>query len=123
MSGPLPRPGDISLLLLADILEHADERHEAAREPLYDQTTWDHPCGTPACAIGHWLAQEGRKHYRPTEYDLNHRLPALFELGSKQWAYLFGYPPGYPRTAKEAAERIRAFVAERLALTVGEAQT
>lgn len=104
--------GNINLLLLADILEDADERHMAAGEPTYDQTTWTHDCGTPACAIGHWLAHEGRPVPRPREDDFP-RLRALFAVDELQWARLFGYRTGYERTARGEARLIREFVSQR----------
>jgi len=102
---------DINLLLLASILDDADARHIAAGEPTYDQTNWRHPCGTPACAIGHWnFHRTGRAD--PSDSDLE-RYRIEFGLDDEQWAYLFGFRPGYAKSATEEANRIRAFVSDR----------
>src|SRR5689334_20106169 len=44
------------LLRLANILDVADKKHRERKEPTYFQGYYDHPCGTPACALGHWAA-------------------------------------------------------------------
>jgi hypothetical protein len=107
--------GNINLLLLADILDNADAKHIAAGEPTYDQTDWAHDCGTPACAIGHWQAFKGRR-VRPENDDLNRCAHEFsMDIGSDEWAKLFGYKPGYARSASEAAEKIRKFVTTRSA--------
>jgi hypothetical protein len=46
--------GNANLLKLAAILDAADALHAERGEPAYDQTQFSHPCGTPACALGHW---------------------------------------------------------------------
>lgn len=115
MSGNIPAidVGNANLLLLAEILEVADENHIKRGERTYDQCVWEHPCGTPACAIGHW------NHYKRRPLNMNTAREKLCENefaivpGSSAWAHLFGYKPGYPKTAKESAARIRAFVAQR----------
>lgn len=49
------------LLKLATILDTADAEHRKKSEPLYNQTIYVHPCGTPACALGMWaFANPGR---------------------------------------------------------------
>lgn len=107
--------GNANLMLLASILADADARHRAAREPAYDQTRWAHPCGTPACAIGHWRASKGRSASGPSGQSDIPEYQAEFALDDEQWADLFGYRPGYARTAAEAAAKIRALVATRSA--------
>ena len=112
MSGNIPdiHVGNANLLLLAEILETADENHIARREPTYDQHAWRHPCGTPACAIGHWNA------YKKRTLHLHQELCSkefAMTVGSNDWAYLFGYMKAFPKTSQESAARIRAFVAQR----------
>lgn len=115
MSGNIPAiyVGNANLLLLAEILETADEQHVKRREPTYSQCTWAHPCGTPACAIGHW--NNFKK--RPMNMDSAREKLCAGEFavvpGTNAWSHLFGYSPGYPKTAKESAARIREFVARR----------
>jgi hypothetical protein len=113
MTKALPNPGDTALLLLADMLDKVDLNHFKAGEPTYDQTAYFHPCGTPACAIGHWLFAEGRK----TPYRCNipqeeyRRLADIFELkNGREWGDLFG---GWDRSAEQEAELIREFVKKR----------
>lgn len=94
---------------LAEILETADEKHIAAGEPTYDQSTLDHTCGTPACALGHWLHvhPEHREYSTPAEH-------ALFEIDNDGWAELFGGSGcGGAKTSKEAAAYIRGFIARK----------
>ncbi len=112
MSGNIPTVyvGNANLLLLAEILEGADETHLARGEPTYNQRTWIHPCGTPACAIGHWNS------FKKRMVHMNQELCSkefAIRQGTNDWAHLFGYKPGYPKTSKESAARIRAFVAQR----------
>jgi hypothetical protein len=110
--------GNLNLLLLADLLDGADEEHKAKGEPAYDQTRWFHtrnrgqPCHTPACAIGHWLTYH---HYKGWGVSGEHiaRLKLDFDIDSDGWNYLFGYCGNYAKSAREEAERLRAFVAAR----------
>lgn len=109
------------LLELADILERADDEHRARGEPTYRQAAWLHPCGTPACAGGHWAAAH------PERWDFNtsgapflreHPLDtvscAMHEFGISflEALELFDLNGcGGAKTAKEAAAYIRKFVA------------
>lgn len=48
--------GNLRLLELADLLESIPEVHPEGNELRgYDQKEIIHPCGSPACAWGHWL--------------------------------------------------------------------
>jgi hypothetical protein len=118
MTGPLPRPGDTALLLLADMLDKADEEHEKRGEPTYDQTAFAHSCGTPACAIGHWMAAEGRQPPIPRAEDYA-RLMDVFEINVVDWAFLFGGRLPF-WSGKRAARNIREFVRMRSAIKVME---
>lgn len=112
MTGPLPRPGDTALLLLADMLDKADERHKARGEPSYRQDMFFHRCGTPACAVGHWLAAEGHTDCVGLIANNYMRLLNVFGLKSRAWAELFG-STAPNSSAQEAAARIRTFVKAR----------
>lgn len=117
------------LMELADILDEADEQHWARGEPLYDQGSWLHPCGTPACALGHWAAAN-------TDRWTTHILwkPLLTSVAAGVWhssidcaqvdfcldydeaSELFGgIGCGHAKTGKQAAAYIRAFVARKCA--------
>jgi hypothetical protein len=117
------------LLKLADILDAADALHRENKEPRYNQEAFIHPCGTPACALGHWAAANPRR-WRTDE-----------EIGMFRWVYLranssdepledagqeFGISPGEAselfdhdgcgaaRTGKQAAKYIRKFVERKM---------
>lgn len=49
------------LLFLAAVLDIADKGHELVDERTYNQNTFVHPCGAPACALGHYAAQFPRR--------------------------------------------------------------
>lgn len=49
------------LLFLADVLDIADKGHELSDERTYSQKVFVHPCGAPACALGHYAAQFPRR--------------------------------------------------------------
>lgn len=49
------------LLKLAGILDTADAEHRKKKEPVYNQMSMDHLCGTPACALGHWAFNNPRR--------------------------------------------------------------
>jgi hypothetical protein len=114
--------GERRLLKLADILDSADEIHRAKKEPTYDQMSIEHNCGTPACAIGHWIRHSrGRIHFSEhgvlTHADVfgaegvGHAGAAEFRISFEQSVELFG-GSGCARaaTAKQAAAYIRRFV-------------
>lgn len=46
--------GNRRLSKLADRLDVVDAEREAAGLPGYSQAHYTHPCGTPACALGHY---------------------------------------------------------------------
>jgi hypothetical protein len=119
--------GKERLLKLADILDVADAEHRKNNEPAYDQCSVGHPCGTPACALGHWAAANPRRFiwnpraeeeggsvisYKPDPsagfYEMGSR---EFDLTSEQSTELFdGDGCGDARTGKAAARYIRKFV-------------
>lgn len=119
------------LLELADILDAAPEKRPDGRR-RYNQEYYIHPCGTPACALGHWAAS------RPERWRFVHAFPFLRESDhgevpvvdwydcSQQDAELdFAITPREAhelfdgdgcceaQTAHEAAAYIRAFVARQ----------
>lgn len=113
--------GNQRLLQLAEILDTADERHIERGEPTYDQMMFDHHCGTPACAAGHWIAAH------PERWDMStctlisepfglisDQLSKEFCVDEFEYSELFG-PDGCnnAKTAKDAADYIRSFVARR----------
>ena len=130
------KAGNAKLLKLAKILDTADEQHMRNDERTYKQSLWVHPCGAPACALGHWAAAN------PHRYRL---VPATvggnpyedvgtiirkssgeeigvedsitmreFALDASEANDLFGhYGCGGAKTAQMAAEYIRDFVAGR----------
>lgn len=106
--------GNRRLLKLADILDTADEEHIRKGEPTYSQHAFTHPCGSPACALGHWSAAKHVARKR-------RNLPLMvvdavdeFALDFDDACEIFG-PLGcdYAQTAKDAAKYIRAFVKRR----------
>jgi hypothetical protein len=109
------------LLVLAGILDRADAAHRRRKEPAYDQTRVTHSCGTPACAGGHWDAspqgvaigrRAGGSVYRTYGREVS-VLPwtTVFALTDNEEYSIFGHRGcGGARTAKDAAEFIRAFV-------------
>lgn len=118
--------GNRRLLKLADILDKADAAHRKLKQPTYAQSLFVHPCGTPACAIGHWAAHNRRRGWR---VDVNNSVGSVykngnyntimagieeFDLGVAEYLRIFGSDGcGHARTGKEAAKFIRRFVAER----------
>jgi hypothetical protein len=115
--------GNRRLLKLADILHVADEKHKEKGERTYDQGSFLHNCGTPACALGHWAAAN------PRRWLLIHRIPCLildgeyprrdamkeFCINDDEYDQLFfGSGCGNAKTAKQAARYIRKFVNARM---------
>lgn len=112
------------LLRLAKILDTADALHKKRGERPYYQGAIIHPCGTPACAIGHYAA------HTPSRFRVNKRdesvsyLPstilddheariaqAEFGISFDEGIEVFGWSGcGKARTAKQAAKYIRSFV-------------
>ena len=120
------------LLRLASILDAAHEAHQRKGGPGYNQGLFTHPCGTPACAFGHWAAahpdrftttpcgpvslREGpdREPLSFTMLGFNSlRLAALeFDLTYEQASELFSADGcGDATTHQQAAWYIRNFVA------------
>jgi hypothetical protein len=111
------RAGHENLLKLAAILDTADAEHEAKGEPTYDQVSFQHNCGTPACALGHWRASQGRTpdpYMGRTDYAEERVSKDDFAIVEAEYEDLFG-GAGCERakTAKEAAAYIRSFVKDR----------
>lgn len=133
--------GNRRLLELASLLEDIPTVHPEGHELRgYDQMHLVHPCGSPACAWGHWmlsstdrleraLANAGDFHggYRQfwvtkegsTEKEM-HRIATIeaarpeFHLDKMECEELFGGQGcGNARTGSQAAAYIRRFVAER----------
>jgi hypothetical protein len=103
--------GNRRLLKLASILDTADAEHRRRGEPTYDQRAFDHQCGTPACAYGHWISQS----HVNRRLVLNEReAESEFAISPHEADELFSHRGcNYARTAKQAAKYIRKFVARR----------
>lgn len=113
--------GNRRLLRLAKILDTADALHRKRKEPAYSQENWTHPCGTPACALGHYAA------HTPSRWFFEHGFPKIkagiggswaateeFGLSDDNVAEIFSSRGcGGAKTAKQAAKYIRAFVKRR----------
>jgi hypothetical protein len=93
---------------LARILDTADAEHRENGEPTYSQCLYVHPCGTPACALGHYVKRTRRTQSRALdeakEFGLRHaEADELFWAGGC----------GGARTAKQAAKYIQKFIARK----------
>lgn len=110
---------------LACVLDVADDFHAMNGEEGYAQTRFVHPCGTPACALGHWVAHKYPKkvNHLKDARQLGTIIVDICEkdFGIAQWAYstwlkLFG-PDGCKgaKTSIQAAAYIREFVTEKRA--------
>ncbi len=121
------RIGMNRLSRLADILDVADKEHRAKGERKYLQSQFFHPCGTPACALGHWAANStsrwkrrgssGWPIYR-SNTGLHPSKGAVLEFGiTDSEAYHLFSSDGCDgaRTGKQAAKYIRAFVKMKIA--------
>jgi hypothetical protein len=114
--------GERRLLKLADILDLADETHRAKKQPTYNQMHIEHDCGTPACAIGHWIRHSRGRVYLTSNDVLLHKDAfgaegvclvgsVEFRITGEQAYELFGGRGcDEARTAKQAAKYIRRFV-------------
>lgn len=113
------------LLKLADILDVADAAHRANKEPRYDQRKLQHSCGTPACAIGHYISAHSRRGWKVTDglvyfkgkyaYFSDDSICREFEIAPGEGIELFDADGcGRAKTAKNAAKYIRWFVAQKL---------
>ena len=119
--------GNKRLLLLASILDTADQLHGQRGEPTYDQQRMTHPCGTPACALGHWA--EARRdlwtidvslgaplyvHRQTQTYGYVEGAVEDFALTEDDAEELFGEKGcGGAKTAMQASAYIREFVRKR----------
>lgn len=114
-----------NLLRLAEILDDADQMHRDDGEPKYDQSNYIHPCGTPACAMGHYaLATEAD--FRISPYGAgwwftnrsDGRILLIDDFAKSEfcledhesWELFSGSGCGNAKTAKQAAAYIRRFV-------------
>jgi hypothetical protein len=110
------RTGNRRLLKLADILDVADALHRKRGEPGYDQERYTHPCGSPACALGHAYTdaafrRAGMRDPRRTTPETD---AEFFRVNVIDNFLLFGDDGcNNARTAKQAARYIRAFVERR----------
>lgn len=113
--------GNRRLLKLADILDEADADHRAKKEPTYNQGRFVHPCGAPACALGHWAAHQpsrwrlGMQCVDPCSgAQIREQAAVDFALGMYDYDLLFAAGGcGEAKTGKQAARFIRKFVARR----------
>lgn len=128
--------GNKRLLRLAEILEAVPRVHDVGAEKRgYDQARITHPCGSPACAWGHWLLSSPartRRIYKEAEgngtLQRDHGLygkagmllvyinqsPDEFYLTRDEQEELFDWDGcGGAKTGKQAAKYIRNFVAQR----------
>lgn len=124
---------DLNLLQLASLLDDAHAEYEAMPTLRvknhqggvdvhgYLQDVYMHACGTPACAIGHWLIDHLKIDCRVNNFGLYAPHVAARDFGViSLWDYdrLFGeHGCGGAQTAGEAAAFIREFVAERQKMT------
>lgn len=114
--------GERRLLTLAWDLDTADEKHRSKKQPTYDQHQIKHNCGTPACAIGHWIRRTRGRIALSKDGVLTHAevfgsegVSAVgsieFRITREQANELFaGDGCGKAKTAKQAAKYIRRFV-------------
>lgn len=124
------KQGNKRLLALADLLEDVPAVHDEGDELRgYRQSQLIHPCGSPACAWGHWyLSSRSRKdrifkQARETGnagWRLNRPVVYIeqaiyeFRLTPMESDLLFENDGcGYAETGAEAAEFIRKFVKKR----------
>jgi len=110
---------------LAKILFTADEKHSQNDEPEYDQGRYMWPCGTPACALGHWAAANPKR-WKLKRTGYSEKVPLLrekttndpiedaakeFGLDYNEVSELFdGDGCGWARTGREAAIYIENFI-------------
>lgn len=126
---------------LADILDAADAEHVRRGEQPYNQDLYTWPCGTPACALGHWAAANSDR-WVFLSVRLSTTLPVLREFSwnfsSAMVAWDVGaYPEfgisraeanmlfgtggcGEARSGRDAARYIRGFAAAKRATGSGE---
>lgn len=117
------RTGNRRLLKLARILDKADALHKERGEPAFDLGVETHPCGTPACAWGHYAFSSKALALRftgPCSFDgkvscnYNDAQPEFALADREELNELFGFTGcGDAKTAKAAAKYIRSFVKRR----------
>jgi hypothetical protein len=106
------------LLDLANILDLAHEAQMAHRVPPFTMRIETHDCGAPACAWGHYALStpERIERFVKPGYDgsasANYNdARTEFRLSRQDWSELFEQDGcGEAKTAKQAADYIRAFV-------------
>lgn len=122
------------LLQLAVVLDntHAEQALQPER-PRYNQGKWTHPCGTPACSLGNWAFANPARWVLTKRADPVHGLiPRLkvrakrrgdalsdaqkdFKLDfSEAYSLFSGSGCAGAKTAQEAANFVRLFVARKL---------
>lgn len=117
----LTKLGARRLLRLATILYRADALHEKRSEPAYNQATYVHGCGTPACALGHWAKANRDRwffdNFQPflkKQPDVGGDAAKEFSIDEEESEDLFGVDGcDGAQTAKQAAKYIRSFVARK----------
>jgi hypothetical protein len=115
--------GERRLLTLAADLAVVDANYRAKKRPTYSQRTIKHDCGTPACAIGHWIRRARGRIVLSKDGVLTHKETLFtcegvsavgsieFRITRDQAYELFGgIGCGGATTAKQAASYIRQFV-------------
>ena len=106
------------LLFLAAVLDIADKGHELVDERTYNQNTFVHPCGAPACALGHYAAQFPRR-FRLRAPDNDVQLGAVVPTDAAIYSneYRYGIGTDNERTIGEFA--ISYFEADELCAAHG----
>jgi hypothetical protein len=116
--------GNRRLLRLAAILDKVPtDQTLPDGQPIYDQKQYVHPCGSPACALGHWAAANPKRWEIDRSILVKKDSPLSsvvrsamdeFNLSYLTVDDLFGsYGCGKAKTGPEAAAFIRNFVANR----------
>lgn len=85
------------------------------RSPTYNQGTWVHPCGSPACIAGHATSQCNMEHNNALPLTNPHIAEAYMGLSVTSAHYMFSGAPlvmtrGRMPTNKEAAAVLRNYV-------------
>lgn len=116
------REGDRRLLRLAKILDGVPDEVMPDGKHRYWQGAYQHPCGAPSCALGHW-AEANRKRWNldPPHLKSKSKYPstfggcvAEFALRGNEDLDLFSISGcNNAQSGPEAAAFIRKFVANR----------
>lgn len=129
MSKPKMKLGWKRLLKLADILDVADEEHRRKGEKTYNQGPLLNDCGTPSCALGHYVSYVKRPGNSLIlndgfcELRIGGELVGVFgEEVQREFCINYDdahelFDPkgcGAAKTAKQASKYIRKFVARKL---------